>query len=67
MVECDPESGTVCFPRRTIHVLPRSRRLFLCTRYRNRACTSPGNVHIWGMRAYEVTNGAALSGERNQG
>src|SRR5829696_7729070 len=50
MVECDPESGTVCFTRRAIHLQPRSRRLFLCTIYRNRARTSPGNVRIWGMR-----------------
>ena len=50
MVEGDPESGTVCFTRRTIHLQPRSRRLFLCTIYRNRARTSPGNVRIWGMR-----------------
>src|SRR5215213_9621331 len=46
MVECDPESGTVCFTRRTIHLQPRSRRLLLCTIYRNRARTSPGNVRI---------------------
>src|SRR5215203_7227503 len=50
MVEGDPESGTVCFTRRAIHLQPRSRRLFLCTIYRNRARTSPGNVRIWGMR-----------------
>src|SRR5215204_5128933 len=52
MVECDPESGTVCFTRRAIHLQPRSSRLFLCTIYRNRARTSPGNVRIWGMRVY---------------
>jgi hypothetical protein len=33
MVECDPESGTVCFTRRTIHLQPRCCRLFLCTIY----------------------------------
>src|SRR5215207_1372319 len=46
MVECDPESGTAYFTRRAIHLQPRSRRLFLCTIYRNRVRTSPGNVRI---------------------
>src|SRR5215211_5089465 len=50
MVKCDPESSTVCFTRRAVHVQPRCCRLFLCTICRNRARTSPGKVRIWGMR-----------------
>jgi hypothetical protein len=50
-VESDPESGPVCFTRRSAHLQPRCRQPRPCTIEENRCPTSFVSVCIWGMRA----------------
>ena len=49
-IEGDPESGIVCFTRRTVHVQPHSHQLSLWSIEQNRVRASLRNVRIWGMR-----------------